>query len=79
MESHIAPRRRVVRRRGALDRSWDNALAELPPDLRPLVRQYVENMQAGMAIRSELTRVMPQNGMRWSDVDRVASSLAYAA
>lgn len=40
--------RRVVRRRRAtLDAAYDVALAELPPELRPLVIRCVENMLAG--------------------------------
>jgi hypothetical protein len=51
--------RRVVRRRAqaALDRSYDAVLAELPVEVRPLVRAYANNLRQGMEIRSALSAI----------------------
>lgn len=54
------------------------ALSELPPEIRPLVRQYAENMQDGAEIRSKLGSAMTTAGLRWHQVDRLAHELAYA-
>jgi hypothetical protein len=70
-------RRRVVRRRGALDAAWDTVLAELPSELRLLVRRYAENMRQGQEIRSELCTVMPAYGLRWHDVSMLTNALAF--
>ncbi len=74
--SVTVPRRRVVRRaRPTLEQAWDVVLAELPIELRPLVRRYAENMREGQQIRAELGTAMTRNGTRWLDVDRLVQSL----
>ena len=69
--------RRVVRRRArpALDQAIDTALADLPPAIRPLVIRYADNMRQGQEIRSALSSEMTSLGLRWRDIDSVASAL----
>lgn len=71
------PTRRVVRRRSwpALDEAADNALAELPAELRPLTIRYIETMLAANEARGELSTAMTWHNVRWADVDRVARAL----
>lgn len=72
------PTRRVVRdARQTLDAAWDVALAELPTELRPLVRKYAETNQAAYAARYELSTALTRSGsgIRWADVDRLVRSL----
>jgi hypothetical protein len=70
--------RRVVRRKQpALEDAWDAALSELPPEIRPLVQQYAENVRQGQEIRSELSTVLTRNRMRWRDVDQAILPLMH--
>ena len=74
---------RVVRRkRAALDAAYDVALGELPPELRPSVRRYLENLREvkeirkqGDEIRMAVTLAMCGTGIRWQDVDRLVMQL----
>jgi hypothetical protein len=68
------PRRRAVRR-GTLERAYDIALAGLPPELHPLVIEYVDNLRDGDKIRGALTMAMIGTGFKWRDVDAVARDL----
>jgi hypothetical protein len=81
MNSTTTPRsgsaRRVVRRRPAIDRAHDAALADLNPAIRPLVRRYAENMKTGQELRSELTMAMGHHNLHWRDVDPIAHKLAF--
>jgi hypothetical protein len=72
--------RRVVRRRArpTFDKAWDIALAELPPEIRPAMRAYVEAKQAEFAARSALSTAMTGCGIRRYQVDRLAHELTYA-
>ena len=73
------PRRRVVRRaRPTLDVAWDTALSELPPEIRPMVRRYAENMRDGQEIRSALSSQMTRHGLKWWTVDNIARDLAFS-
>ena len=71
-------RRRVVRRRGTLERAYGTVLGDLPEELRPLVLAYVDNMRKGQRVRSELTTALSRTGLRWFDVDKAARELAAA-
>jgi hypothetical protein len=72
-------RRRVVRRaRPALDQAWDTALSSLPPEMRPLVRRYVENLKDGLEIRLALSAEMTRANLRWHQVDSVIRPLMAA-
>lgn len=70
--------RRVVRRRArpTVDLAYETALTELPPELRPLVIQYAENMRQGQEIRSSLSRAMTRHGFRWWQIEKAARSLS---
>jgi hypothetical protein len=70
-------RRVLVRRRTqpTLDAAWAAVLADLPPVLHPLMIRYVENMQQGQEIRSELSTALTRNGLRWWEIDKLAHSL----
>ena len=67
-------RRREVRR-PAVDEAWATALSELPPALRPLARQNVENMKDGIAIRSALSAELTRAGYRWRQIDAAIQPL----
>jgi hypothetical protein len=66
----------VVRRpRPAIDEAWATALSDLPPALRPLVRQYVENMRQGHEIRLALSTELTRAHLRWHQLDSVIRPL----
>jgi hypothetical protein len=68
--------RRVVRRaRPALDQAYDVALSGLPPEVRPLVIRYLDNLREGWEVRSELSTAMTRAGIRWADIDRATQAL----
>lgn len=69
--------RRVVHRRPTIDPTYDAALADLDPAIRPLVRLYAENMKTGQELRSELTMAMGPHNLHWRDVDPIARKLAF--
>ena len=70
---------RLVRRRArpALDDAWETALSELPPEVRPLLRAWVEARRAEFDARSALSSEMTGHGLRWREVDKVARELAF--
>lgn len=71
--------RRVVRRpKPTIDQAWTIALADFAPELHEPIRRYVENIRQGQEIRSELSTALPQHGLRWHDVSKITTKLAYS-
>ena len=69
---------RRTTRRSALDKAYDIALADIPPEIRPLLAAYAENMRQGQEIRSALSNAMARSGgVKWLTVDAAARELAF--
>lgn len=71
-------RRRVVQRRGTLDRAYDIALADLPPELRPAIITWIEARRTEYELRSALQTQMSRNNLRWGQVEKIGRELAYS-
>jgi hypothetical protein len=69
-------RRRVVSRRGALDRAYDVLLADIPEPLRPYVLAYAEQLRESWRVKSDLSTALTKAGLRWRDVEVTARELA---
>jgi hypothetical protein len=81
IESTVRPagsRRRVVRRRSAIDRAWDVALSELPAGLHQLVRQYATAKRAEYDARMALGSAMIGTDVRWRRVDDIVHKLVFS-
>jgi len=70
-------RRRVVRRRAAIDEAVDTALSEFDPELRPKIIAYADAKRAEFEARSALSSEMTRHGVRWRSIDAVTSKIVY--
>lgn len=77
--AHQPPRRRVVRRRSTLDRAYSAVLGDMPDELREPVCNYIETMNAATEARSELTMALSKTKVRWADVNKITTKLAYSS
>jgi hypothetical protein len=70
--------RRVVRRgEGTLDQAWSTVLADLPPEMRPAMRAYVEAKRAEFDARDALSTLATRHGVRWYQLNNLAQKLAF--
>jgi hypothetical protein len=68
--------RRIVRRRGAVEKAWSTVLANVDPALHPLIKRYVQNLREGIEVRSDLTMALSrQQALRWRDIDALVRPL----
>ena len=66
VQSARTPRRVVRRRAGpAPDLAWETALSDIPPELQPVVREYIETTRAAYEARLSLSSGLTAHGLRW--------------
>jgi hypothetical protein len=68
--------RRVVRRRPALDKAYEQALPDLPPDLRVALQLWTEARGQEWSARAALSSVMTRHGYKWLEIEAIARELA---
>ena len=71
-------RRRVVSRRGTLERAYEQALPDLAPDLRCALQLWVEAREREWSARSALSTVMTRHNMHWLEINEIARELTAA-
>lgn len=79
MTDGTVPGRRIVRRKSAIDASWSKALAEFDPALHEPIRRYFETRRAAYDAQWALSSLMTQHGVRWREIDKLATNPALGA
>jgi hypothetical protein len=68
--------RRVVRRaRPTIDQASEQALPDLPPDLRVAIQLWVEARTNEWSARAAFSSVMTEHNYKWLEIEKLAREL----